>query len=83
MQSYSRLIMKIYCFHILYVITDITSELKNCTFAEIAPRTFYPLYVLYVLHRDIMCGTVANRFNSRENKPIFMYLFYDDIKICA
>ena len=27
-----------------FIIVDITSELKNCTFTEIAPRTFYPLY---------------------------------------
>ena len=27
-----------------FIIADITAGLKNCMFAEIAPRTFYPLY---------------------------------------
>ena len=27
-----------------FIIADITSGLKNCLFAEIAPRTIYPLY---------------------------------------
>ena len=31
------------------IIADITSELKNYTFAEIAPRTFYPLYGIQLL----------------------------------
>jgi len=27
-----------------FIIADITFKLKNCTFAEIVPHTFYPLY---------------------------------------
>jgi len=27
-----------------FIIADITSGLKNCLFAEIVPRTIYPLY---------------------------------------
>ena len=27
-----------------FIIADINSELKNCTFTEIAPHSFYPLY---------------------------------------
>ena len=31
-----------------FIIADITAGLKNCIFAEIAPRTFYPLYGIYL-----------------------------------
>ena len=30
-----------------FIIADITAGLKNCMFAEIVPRTFYPLYGIW------------------------------------
>ena len=31
-----------------FIIADIIAGLKNCMFAEIAPRIFYPLYGIYI-----------------------------------
>ena len=39
-----------------FIIADITAGLKNCMFAEIVPRTFYPLYgisLTAVLDKDM------------------------------
>ena len=33
-----------------FIIADITAGLKNCMFAEIAPRTFYPLYGMHAIY---------------------------------
>ena len=35
-----------------FIIADIISELKNCTFTEIAPHTFYPLYGIWLFSRS-------------------------------
>ena len=39
-----------------FIITDITSGLKNCLFAEIAPHTIYLLY-------GMLTGTTKSQFS--------------------
>jgi len=37
-----------------FAITDITSELKNCIFAEIVPHIFYQLYNNLILFVNVL-----------------------------
>ena len=67
-QSHSRLIINI-CFS-YFINADITSELKNCTFAEIMPRTFYPLYGRSILSNR----TISKMFKLQKTLKCTAYI---------
>ena len=59
-----------------FIIADITAGLKNCMFAEIAPRTFYPLYGIFILifHNKTDTYIPMAPIRTMDNIHIFMYI---------